>query len=892
MPTINKWIFTSACPMDEEQFFLASLIDESAFEHPEVEDQLDWDNIDYEAQSTLWFYSPKYAKIRGDSNPWTSITLDWKVAGLAFFQNHETQTYRMCVLSEDGDLLLSKNQTFDKEKIAEDIYVLTDLQQIGEHLYACGLHGQVYKRLGDNQWQRIDNNQIKAVPLKDYEPYANEEIGLSKINGLHENAVYAVGFQNVQTKKEQKYHTIPKAYFYNGEKWTEIELPDRFGSLRDVYVESEKRVWICGENGTLFFGNVKDGFKDISSSDPIAYFLSITMYRGYIWLVTPNGAYIYEPQKPEDGICKAVLDISPDLQDCHKLFVCEETLWSIGYFDIARFDGEKWHRIRHPENIPIGLPKKQPKKKPNKQKRKQELVFYGGIPLSDNDLWFNARTLNGRNNFIATYRENDEPKWNVHQSTFASKITRLVSEKEKINGTVNYNREGELFFFDKTKGSFQEQIPNAGDCWYPPQGWRYINGVRQIGRHLYACGSYAMVHKRFGHNYWFNMDKGIQQLPETTYSEIISFEVVDGPNEQAIYAAGNLQDEHLSPVVFFYNGATWRELQLPEGCERITDICVESDTRIWMCGVLGTLLVGNADGGFQKVVSPEEHQRERNFEHLCFFQDNIYVATKEYLYVCCPKNIENGIEFVVVDIDPPIRSIADIQTTENTLWIIGDHEIARFDGKNWQRLDYPDNEDYTKILKTNDPEKQNEIGSLYFDAGNYKKAVLWYEKSAQQGNKYAQNTLGYSYYEGYGVEQDYKRAFEWFEKSAKGGWYQAQGWLGYLYLEGIGTQKDDKKAFEWYYKATQYSWSPEERECVGYFYENGIGTEKNEQLAFEWYTKAAEQKHEIAQRKLGIMCEEGRGVEKDLKKAKEWYEKAIKNGDEIAKERLENNKLR
>jgi len=606
MPTINKWIFTAACPMDEEQFFLASLIDEPAFEHPEVEDQLDWDNIDYEAQSTLWFYSPKYAKVRGDSNPWISITLDWKVAGLTFFQNHETQTYRMCILSEDGDLLLSKNQTFDKEKIADDVFILSDLQQIGEHLYACGLHGQVYKRLGDNQWQRIDNHQIKAKKLKHYEPYANEEIGLSKINGLHENAVYAVGFQNVQTKKEQKYHTIPKAYFYNGEKWSEIELPYRFGSLTDVYVESEKRIWICGQNGTLLVGNATDGFKDISSSDPSAYFLSIAMYRGNIWLVTPNGAYIYE-----------------------------------------------------------------------------------------------------------------------------------------------------------------------------------------------------------------------------------------------------------------------------------------SENRIWMCGVLGTLLVGNADEGFRLVPSPKEERRERHFEYLCYFQEKVYVATKGDLYACNPKNIDNRIEFVVIDIDPPIRSIADIQATENTLWIIGDHEIARLDGSNWQRLDYPDNEDYTKILNTDDSEKQNNIGDLYSSAGNYKKAVLWYEKSAEQGNKYAQNDLGDLYFYGRGVEQNYKRAFEWFEKSARGGWYMAQGNLAHLYLEGLGTDKDEKKAFEWYYKAAQYSWSPNERERLGHLYENGIETEKNEQLAFEWYTKAAEQKDEVAQRKIGIMCEEGRGTEKNTEKAKEWYEKAIKNGDEIAKERLE-----
>jgi uncharacterized protein len=43
---------------------------------------------------------------------------------------------------------------------------------------------------------------------------------------------------------------------------------------------------------------------------------------------------------------------------------------------------------------------------------------------------------------------------------------------------------------------------------------------------------------------------------------------------------------------------------------------------------------------------------------------------------------------------------------------------------------------------------------------DYKKAVEWYIKSAEQGNPSAQNNLGFMYYNGYGVEKDYKKAVE------------------------------------------------------------------------------------------------------------------------------------
>ena len=46
----------------------------------------------------------------------------------------------------------------------------------------------------------------------------------------------------------------------------------------------------------------------------------------------------------------------PELQDANVVDSVEGVLWSIGPKHIARFDGQSWSRIHHPDNPPIGAP--------------------------------------------------------------------------------------------------------------------------------------------------------------------------------------------------------------------------------------------------------------------------------------------------------------------------------------------------------------------------------------------------------------------------------------------------------------------------------------------------------------------------------------------------------
>ena len=63
------------------------------------------------------------------------------------------------------------------------------------------------------------------------------------------------------------------------------------------------------------------------------------------------------------------------------------------------------------------------------------------------------------------------------------------------------------------------------------------------------------------------------------------------------------------------------------------------------------------------------------------------------------------------------------------------------------------------------------LGVIYYNGGedvpqNYKQAIDWFTKAAEQGDAGAQFNLGNMYGKGEGVSQDTKQAIVWFTKAA------------------------------------------------------------------------------------------------------------------------------
>ena len=198
--------------------------------------------------------------------------------------------------------------------------------------------------------------------------------------------------------------------------------------------------------------------------------------------------------------------------------------------------------------------------------------------------------------------------------------------------------------------------------------------------------------------------------------------------------------------------------------------------------------------------------------------------------------------------------------------------------------------------------------------------VEQYREEAEQGDALAQFLLGGSYETGMGVDKDMFTAVVWYCRSAKQGNGSAQfkihecasRLLSRIYEGGFrfgqSVDEDDLAAVAWlrgeakqgdelaqrvldaaveFYRKGAEKDGDEDYQCVlGFIYETGMVVDKDEVVAVEWYRKAAEQGDAQAQYHLGRTYWEGVSVDKDLDKAVEWYRKAAEQGDAAAQAAL------
>ena len=211
--------------------------------------------------------------------------------------------------------------------------------------------------------------------------------------------------------------------------------------------------------------------------------------------------------------------------------------------------------------------------------------------------------------------------------------------------------------------------------------------------------------------------------------------------------------------------------------------------------------------------------------------------------------------FLLIDritkIQIPLLGTLDAEPKEPAISTKNDSQsiAKKLDGNN-----RGDNNDSVKNNQTKDPKQIEELAEkndqdvqlqlghrYYFGEGvakDYKKAVKWYRKSANQGNAIAQNNLGVIYRNGYGVEHDYQEAVNWYRKSAEQGNAKAQYNLGVYYDNGEGVEQDYEEAVNWYKKSGEQGNATAQKN-LGVCYCNGKGVLKSWVLAHMWLNLSA-----------------------------------------------------
>lgn len=157
------------------------------------------------------------------------------------------------------------------------------------------------------------------------------------------------------------------------------------------------------------------------------------------------------------------------------------------------------------------------------------------------------------------------------------------------------------------------------------------------------------------------------------------------------------------------------------------------------------------------------------------------------------------------------------------------------------------------------------------------KAITYFKKSANGGNKKAQFSLAKCYLSGTGIKEDDTQAAKWLQKSADQGYSDAQYLLATLYESGSGVRKDAQSAFNWYSKAAAKGNAA--AECkVGEFYRLGNGIEHDYKQSMTWYRKSAALGNADAQNGIGILYRDGLGVGKDTAEALKRFQLAADGG--------------
>tara|TARA_R110002073_G_scaffold279026_1_gene443135 strand:- start:422914 stop:425649 length:2736 start_codon:yes stop_codon:yes gene_type:complete len=197
---------------------------------------------------------------------------------------------------------------------------------------------------------------------------------------------------------------------------------------------------------------------------------------------------------------------------------------------------------------------------------------------------------------------------------------------------------------------------------------------------------------------------------------------------------------------------------------------------------------------------------------------------------------------------------------------------------------------YLKAAKKNDKYGAYNLGNLFntdeyanknIDSSNY-----WYRKAIKFGHiGGAQVQLGYNFFIGRGLEKNVDSAFYWYDKAALQNYNVGQYYLGTMYQTGEGCEQDYAKAKELYEKASAQGNISANHAIGGLFY-NGDGVEKNYYTARKWYQKSADKELTSSQYMLGYMNENKQGGAQNYYEARKWYQKSAEKEHADSQQRL------
>ena len=209
---------------------------------------------------------------------------------------------------------------------------------------------------------------------------------------------------------------------------------------------------------------------------------------------------------------------------------------------------------------------------------------------------------------------------------------------------------------------------------------------------------------------------------------------------------------------------------------------------------------------------------------------------------------------------------------------------------------------YERGANNDDPACLANLGMCYYWGDgvevNLELSAFYSEKAAKKGNIKGMFDTALNYQRGIGKRVDLKKTLFWLEKAAKNDNIDALVELGCIYQRGEYVQKDEKKAIDYFKKAANAG-NHHAMLLLAPYYEQGLHLRKNTKKATQLYSEAYEFFYEhaakgdsVAQLRLGNIYYYGGisllDIPHDYAEAARWYEKAAKQGEPQAQIALAN----
>lgn len=183
----------------------------------------------------------------------------------------------------------------------------------------------------------------------------------------------------------------------------------------------------------------------------------------------------------------------------------------------------------------------------------------------------------------------------------------------------------------------------------------------------------------------------------------------------------------------------------------------------------------------------------------------------------------------------------------------------------------------SKLAARGDAVAQSALGSIYYSAEQYSKAVEWYQKAAAQKDRNAYYYLAVMQTNGFGLPKDAAAADQWFNLYAAGNAADLS-YIGSLFEDSDDVPQDYQQALKWYQAAVDKG-NNQANYSIGNLYANGNGVEKDDAKALAYFEKWAAQGDVNDQLDFGMMLRDGVKVKQDYVRAMFWYQKVEATGN-------------